>query len=60
MDWDLVLWGGMEVPMETCPFMSRLYLPRYICVSFFSSLFLYYLKKRIINVRFGLGDICGI
>lgn len=58
MDWDLVLWGGMEVPMETCPFMSRLYLPRYICVVFFSPFFFIIFKK--INVRFGLGDICGI
>lgn len=36
MDWDLVLWGGMEAPMETCPFMSRLYLPRYLFFSVFS------------------------
>lgn len=47
----------MEVPMETCPFMSRLYLPRYLFLFCFLPFSLLSLK---INVRFGLGNIYGV
>lgn len=46
----------MEVPMETCPFMSRLYLPRYLFF-FFSPPLPFSVLSLKVNLRFGLDNI---